>query len=135
MLNIRKEKDKGDILISENAIAQLVIDQIQTMRGRVLPATSKGKRISPVKKVFGNEQEDSVQIKVKGNDLSIRVYVIVRIGVSISKTLDMLIEKIKQSVEESTGVAPSSVSVVVSGVLSKNIARRNMEVRKKYGID
>lgn len=135
MLNIKGKKDRGNIYISEHVIAQLVVEQIEAMRGRVLVATDKGKRISPVSKFLGVDRTDSVEVKADEGELTIRVYVIIRIGVSISKTLDLLIENIKKRVEDSTGVVPSSVAVVVSGVLAKNVARRNMEVRKKYGID
>lgn len=135
MLNIKNKKDKGNIFVSEHAIAQLVIEQVKLMRGSVIVATDKGKRITPVDRLLGIDETNSVEVKVSGGKLSIRVYVIIRIGVSISKTTNLLIDNIKQSVEYSTGVVPSSVAVVVSGVLAKNVARRNVEVRKKYGID
>lgn len=132
MLNFRRKKDLGDIVISERVIAQIVLKNIRKKRGRIFVVTDKGKRLSKIQKALGATEEDNVEVVGNINNLTIRVHIIVRLGVAINKTINVLIEDIKADIYAILGIVPTSISVIVSGIVSKKIAKRHMEVTKSY---
>ena len=81
------------------------------------------------------EDRSNIDISIKGEKIDIKIHVIIKLGLSISKTTQSLIRGIKTCVEKAIGVSLASVTVIVAGVLSKQMARRNIEVKKQYSID
>ena len=58
------------------------------------------------------------------------VYIVVKFGCSISQVTNEIIDYIYDKMETIMGERPEKVTVVVTGSVSKNIARRHIEVSR-----
>lgn len=119
----------GTITLDKEAVAQLAADEIGKLHGRVWIANGKG-AISELKNRFsGRNDADDVEVFWDGEGISIRVCVVIRFGVSIRTTTEQLIADIRRSIVSCAELPVKSVTIVVTGMLSKQIARRSIEIR------
>ena len=60
----------------------------------------------------------------------LKIYIVMKFGASIKKTTSEIIDSVYENAEKILSKAPRSVTVIVTGVLSKNIAKRHIEVSR-----
>ena len=133
---LKKQTNLGEISIPAYIISEIVRQEVNRFKGKVIITNNKGKRPSFMTRTIGSSNNANlIEVMVEEGVIDIKLFVIIRFGNSISKTVDQLIESINGRVEISTGTGVNSVSVIVTGTLSKKIAKRNIEVKKKYDID
>lgn len=123
----------GNITVTRHAIGLLVSKKVKEFNGKVLLSNHKGKIMGIVSKLGRVDEIDNMDITFDENGApDIKIFVIIRFGTSIAKTTNTLIENIHSSVTTVLGQEPAGISVVVAGMISKNIAKRNIEVSKRY---
>lgn len=122
----------GSIQITKNALAKLIVDAVNEFDGRVLLSTHKGKIAPFVQRRSSTDANPHMEITFDEEAINIRIYVVIRFGTSITRVTNRLIEQIHESITKVTGKAPDSVAIVVAGTISKNIKRRNIEVKRQY---
>ncbi|MCI8631296.1 MAG: hypothetical protein HFG67_03355 [Firmicutes bacterium] len=120
-----KKNDIGTISVSKNVLGNIVADAVKTFDGRLVLCNSKGK-ISPI---------DSMSIYFLdidriGGKTKIKIYVLVKFGAGIKQTTNQLIEFVNCRLDELIGNDSADISVVIKGVFSKNVTKRNIEVKK-----
>ncbi len=71
-----------------------------------------------------------MEITLSENGLDIRVFVVLRFGTSITQVTNRLADDIHSRIKTMTGMEPNSVAIVVTGMISKNIAPRHIEVTR-----
>ena len=121
----------GKIKVSRNAIARAVVDSLDDMRGKVSMSSNRGKLLRE-----GSAAElNAVDVEAFEGDIRIRVNVIVRFGVSITKTADAIAASVQKALRRILGRGPSLVTIRVRGVISqKNIAPRNITIRRELEV-
>ena len=125
------ETKEGSISFSKNIIGRIVIESVRQFSGRVMVSNHKAKVYAQDQKRGGLDAIGNMDITMGAKGLDLRVYVVIRFGMSIGAVTDRLIEDIYTSTKELTGLEPNSVAIVVTGMLSKRqMARRNIEVKK-----
>lgn len=130
-----KEKtDFGNIVIGEDTIAEIVLSEIRKYKNRIYITNSKGKRTSKVYKSVGGSSAANIDVDIENNLINIKVYLIFKFGLSIKNTTEELMENIRKQIEIATGKNPRTITIVITGVVSKKIARRNIEVSKVYEV-
>jgi len=123
----------GNILITKNVIGKIVLDVVAEYRGKVLISNHKGKFTGIVGRLSGVDEISNMEILFDKDGVpDIKIYVIIRFGTSITKVTHSLIEKIQKKIYTLIERDPASISVVVAGTISKNIAKRNIEIMKRY---
>ncbi|MDO4177071.1 MAG: Asp23/Gls24 family envelope stress response protein [Bacillota bacterium] len=118
MLEITNEL--GDIRFSRNVILRIVDDAVETCDGRVTVHNFKGKYKSVM------PGHDGVTYLETPDGVDITVYVVVNFGTSIRENCGRISAYINENVERVMGERPHNVRIVVTGVQSKEIARRNI---------
>ena len=73
---------------------------------------------------------NNMEINYGENGLDLRIFVVLRFGTSITQVANQLVDDIHEKTKETIGIEPNSVAVVVTGMISKNIARRHIEVTR-----
>lgn len=127
------ETEYGEIMVTTHAVGTLILDIIDQFDGKVLLSNHKGRVSGLVSRLSGSDGIDNMEISFSDDGTpEIKIYVVIRFGTSIAKTTNKIIEDIHAAVTTVFGREPSSIFVVVSGTISKNIARRNIEVSKYY---
>lgn len=133
--NYREETNLGEIVIPRSLIADIVVDEIRPFNDKIFLTNNKGKIPNVVTRTFSAVTPSNIQVNIEERTIDVKFYIVIKFGVSISKTVNELIENIKNRIKANIGVAPKSVSVIVTGTMSKNIAKRNIEVKKNYDIN
>ncbi|MCQ4637408.1 Asp23/Gls24 family envelope stress response protein [Anaerovorax odorimutans] len=124
------ETDLGTITVSKNAIGKIVIEAVEQFDGKVIISNHKGKVPGIVSRFGGMDDTSIMEINSGEKGLDLRVFVVLRFGTSITQVTNQLVDDIHEKMKESLGIEPNSVAVVVTGMISKNIARRHIEVSR-----
>jgi uncharacterized alkaline shock family protein YloU len=126
----RLETMDGIISIDKTVVGKIIAEAVAEFRGKVLISNHKGKALSGLAAKIGvTDDVSSMEINLGKNGLDIRFYILIRFGTSINHVTEQLIETIKKNTEEITGLEVNSIAVVVTGMVSKQTVRRNIEVR------
>lgn len=128
---ITVETDLGTIKVAKNVLGNIIYDVIDSFDGKVILSNSKGKipNNQLAKKLTQKEEFDGLSIELIEDALTIKIHVVLRFGTSIRNTTAKMIEEIRRLITESTGMEVKDVTIFVTGMLSKHIAPRNIEVR------
>ncbi|MEA4987017.1 MAG: Asp23/Gls24 family envelope stress response protein [Anaerovorax sp.] len=125
------QTENGTITVFKEAIVAIISRVMEQFDGKVLIANQKGRISNLMAKIGGKEDGGTIEITNGKKGLDIRIYVLIRFGSSINKTTELIIDQIKTEVEKGTDIPVNSVSVVITGVVSKQVARRNIEIKKE----
>lgn len=120
---------EGQITLDRYAAAQIVEEQISQFRGKVWITNSKGAIGGFMNRLSGRSDLDDLEISMDKDGIFVRVYLVIRFGVSIRMVSERLLADIRKALEDCTELPVSEVNLVVTGTLSKHIARRNIEIR------
>ncbi len=123
------ETEAGNIKIRRPVIGRIVIEAVRKFGGRVLITNHKGKLVRPKDKHGVSDAADYFEINMGETGLDIRIYIAIRFGTSIGHATEQLIVDIKADIEAFTGLEANSIAIVVTGLISKYIAPRNIEVK------
>lgn len=125
----------GDIHFSSNIINRIAEKAVEGCGGKVMLHNYKGpiKDVMPVMASKMNLYDDSaasVEVTKLGEGYMMKVYVVIKFGTSIKAVTSEIIDSIYENAEIMLGKKPEKVMVVVTGVVSKNVAKRHIEVSR-----
>ena len=127
---ITVETEFGTITITKSVIGKIITDVIDEFEGKVIISNHKGKVPGLVSKLGGMDEISTMEINLTEQGLDIRIFVVLRFGTSITRVTNQLVDEIHRRVREMTAMEPNSVAVVVTGMISKHIAPRHIEVTR-----
>ena len=113
------ETKLGDIHFSQSIINKIVEKAIYDCNGNAVLQNYKGGINAHSIEFIGDEE---------GYDL--KIYIVMKFGASIKKTTGEIIDSIYENAEKILPAVPRNVTVIITGVLSKNIAKRHIEVSR-----
>ncbi len=128
MFNI--ETDLGTISVSKNAIGKIITEAVNQFNGKVILSNHKGKVPGLVSKIGGMDDSNNMEINLTEKGLDIRIFIVLRFGTSITQVTNALVDQIHKNMKAMTSMEPNSVAVVVTGMISKHIAPRHIEVTR-----
>ncbi len=120
----------GTISVGKNIIGKIITEVIKSFHGKVILSNHKGKVPKFVPKIGNGDDSSNMEITLSENGLDIRVFVVLRFGTSITQVTNRLADDIHSRIKTMTGMEPNSVAIVVTGMISKNIAPRHIEVTR-----
>ena len=124
--------DLGQIHFSKNVIYRICSDAVNGT-GDARIQNYKGGRYSGKKSgfwgTFGSSEEDfdDIDIVETGDSVRITIHIVVRFGVSISQTAEAIIDHVYREMASVLGTPPAHVTVIVTGIASKDVAKRHLE--------
>lgn len=136
-MSISKTTELGKITVLNTFFARLIMKSLKQdrFRGKVWPASSKGRRFIGDQKV--NLYELAREIKAgpssEGGGLDLEFSVVIRFGAGIAELTDAISDDIASMIEEKSGSKPHCIKIKIVGIKSRQIVKRDMEVIKKYG--
>ena len=138
-MTLSKETELGTISVSNVLFAQIIADSFQRAdcRDRVWPATKRGRQIGSDAKFSVSDFAGAIEVEPSfdGGSVDIEFSVIVKFGTSIRKLTDVISDYIADTIYEKQGKKPNQIKIRIVGVKSRQMARRNLEVIKRYGIE
>lgn len=129
------ETKYGDITYSQNIINRIVVEAVNSSDGRAAILNYKGKYMNVVPGIASkiniyDEEAGGIEVLKTDEGINIKVYIVVKFGTSIKKITSEIIEYIYEKTETILGERPNKVTVTVTGTVSKNIAKRHIEVSR-----
>lgn len=122
------ETEIGTISITKNVIGKIITDAVDAFHGKVIISNHRGKIPRLVSKLGGMDETSNMEINFGEDGIDVRVFIVIRFGTSITMVTNQLVDEIHETISIMTGREPNSVAVVVSGIISKNVAKRHIEV-------
>ena len=112
---IRIDNRFGTIEISQEYFRHLVGEAVSSCYGVV--GMSKGAR-KGLRAMFsrGTQVEDSVRVRSEGNSLVVDIHIEVVFGMNISAIAKSIVNKVRYTIEEATGLTVKKVNVFVDGI-------------------
>ena len=123
--------EEGSLKIRKQVIGQIIVTAVNKFSGRVKITNQKGKVVKIKEKYGIPDATDYFEIIMGDRGIDARFYVAIRFGLSIGMVTEQLISDIKEEIEKITGIEANSIAVVVTGLMSKQFAPRNIVVKKK----
>ena len=109
------ETNLGRLVLSEEAIATIAGAAATECYGVVGMAGRK--MTDGISELLGKENlSRGVSVSVEGDDAYIDLYVVVGYGVRISEVARMIVDKVRYTVENATGLKAKKVTVNVQGI-------------------
>lgn len=128
------KNERGSIVITRNAVARIVSKVVDEFKGRVFITNQRGKFFGIVSRIGGFDETGNIEINFTKDGVDIRVFIAIRFGTSIGMVTTRLMDSINDGVRRIMGIEPKSVAVVMTGTVSRTIAKKNMDLKRKYDI-
>lgn len=129
------ETKYGKISFSQNIINRIVVEAVEKCSGKAAILNYKGKYMNVVPGIASkmniyDEEAGGIEIIRAGDGIALRVYIVIKFGSSIRQVTNEIIDYIYEETEKILGERPEKVTIVITGTVSKNIARRHIEVSR-----
>ena len=113
------QNDAGSIRISDEAIA--VIAGLAALEVEGVASMAQGK-VDGIAEMLGVKpsQGRGVKVEVRNEDVAIEIHVFVEFGVDIPIVCQKVQDKVREAVEDMTGLNVSAVNISVQGVKMRN---------------
>lgn len=127
---ITVETELGTIKVAKSVIGNIIKDAIDSFDGKVIVSNSKGKITNQLPKLGPKDEYSDVVIELTDDGLlNISIYVILKFGTSIKATTEKIITDIRALIKETIAMDVNEIDVTVTGMMSKHIAPRHIEVK------
>ncbi|MFA5638209.1 MAG: Asp23/Gls24 family envelope stress response protein [Anaerovoracaceae bacterium] len=126
------ETEYGTISISRAVITKIITNAVRRFNGKVYISNTKGRMPSGFFTKIGYfDDTQNIDISMGSKGLDIKFFIIIKFGTSIGHVTNQLITEIQENITTMTGEKPNSIAVVVKGTLSRELQRRNIEVKSE----
>ncbi|MCI8283666.1 MAG: Asp23/Gls24 family envelope stress response protein [Firmicutes bacterium] len=125
---IKYSTESGKVGINGSVFARIAVETAKGYSDRIILTNQKGK---PIKVgTGGRESLNFIEVvnEKNGRAVTLRVYMIVRFGVSISRLARKYADSLKSEIKVVTGIDTEKIIICVTGVKSKKIAKRELEI-------
>lgn len=133
---IYKENNYGKISVSDMLYAEILKDCFhkEDYIGKIWPSSSKGRQIGNDNKINKHELASNIIIDSddNGDNISAEIFVIIKFGISIKQITTDFADSFAEGIASFHGRKPEQIKVYITGVKSKAIAKRNLEVIREY---
>ena len=134
----RIQNERGAVSIDENIISDMIARGIRNYSGNVWIANYKGIQTDDWMIALGNIgalAEKKISLEEDGS-VFVRVYLVMRIGLSIKDVAGSIIESVRRGVEEQLCMELSDVEVIITGMMSPKgrVVKRYITVSLRNGL-
>ena len=127
---ITVDTELGTIKVAKSVIGNIIVDVIDSFDGKVILSNSKGKVPKQLAYKLSQKDESSeISMELTEDGLNIGVFVVLKFGTSIKETTNRMLSDIRNNIKDMTGMEINDLTVTVTGVLSKKLAPRHIEVK------
>ncbi|MCF0150367.1 MAG: Asp23/Gls24 family envelope stress response protein [Firmicutes bacterium] len=127
---LAREKNEFGYISLNNALLEQIIDHaLKKHSDNARLANYNGNGAEPVWMLIGLDNMAEKEVVVDENGVFIRLYLVIRFGQSISGICEDMIASIRNDIVDLLQLPVKNIEIVVTGVISKRIAKRNIVFR------
>lgn len=123
------QTERGKVNIARLVLRKITREVISRFSEVVYIANEKGQSTSLLNMMSENKEVNFIQIKKAEDKIVIKINVVLKFGVSISNTSKKIIAETKKEIFNLTGIEIDSVIVNIIGLKSKNIVKRDIQIK------
>lgn len=127
------QTERGKVNIARLVLRKITREVISRFSEVVYIANEKGQSTSLLNMMSENKEVNFIQIKKAEDKIVIKINVVLKFGVSISNTSKKIIAETKKEIFNLTGIEIDSVIVNIIGLKSKNIVKRDIQIKGWLG--
>ena len=122
------QTEKGTVSFEPNVFGMIAMDTALNREEIYAVTNARGKIMHPLK--TGRENTGFVEVEPTGraSEIDMKIYVILNFGKSISAVAADFGRAVREKVFALTGVTVRHLTMMVTGVKSRKIARRELEI-------
>lgn len=113
------ESAENTLRVSADVISEIAATAAKEIEG-VAAVSSKGRTLKHL--IVADRRSENIKVKFNDGVLEISVGIIVNAGTKVKKCADSVQNKVKQDVQDMTGITVSKVNVYVEDVVFPDIA-------------
>ncbi len=117
---IRVKNHVGEITISQDYFMSLITNTVTNCFGVVQMNVNSAKQTLmaylPIKKGEEKQKSCGVSVRVGKDKLVVDLHITVMYGVNVSAVVKSIMNKVRYTIEESTGISVERVNVYVDGI-------------------
>ena len=127
----QKNTNIGQISVAKNVVTEIIYKVVRVFGNNVVVDNYAKSSNKLYYKMSGGADSNAIEITNSESGIAIKIYIMVKFGTSISKVSKLIISAVNESFEKTFGMKPSSIEVIITGVFSKNVVKRNIKVTEK----
>jgi uncharacterized alkaline shock family protein YloU len=118
----------GALTISRQIIDQIIEHAFESVEGNLWLANYKGAMSDVLVKIGGFDAIAEKKVEMRDGMLYVRLYVVSRLGESITENCGLVMERIARDVTEMLELPLGNIEIAVTGTVSKNrnIVKRDL---------
>ena len=121
---------QGTVNIDDSVICQIIEETVESdFKGRVWISNKKSQVSSFMTILRAKGVTDDIEMYLERGQIYLKMYVIIKFGISIKATTDELILRLKETIEEKSLMPVKEIHLVVNGVMAKHVAKRHIEIK------
>ena len=132
-MSLSKDTQLGTITVNDNVIAKAILRSTIGMKDKLFFATEKGKLLGSPSRVSASELSGNLIIEERDGKYNIVLYVVTSFGASIKNVTETVFDMMQKEMQTMFPDQEGTLIIKIVGVKSKNIAERNIEVKREYG--
>lgn len=132
-MTLTKTTPLGDITINDSVIARAIIRAVQTAGKRLYLSTDQGRLLGSHSRVSSGDMIDNYIIEEKDDRYYITFYVVLSFGASIKNVTQTVLSALETEMSAMFPEYGGQITMKIVGIKSKNIAPRDIEVKREYG--
>ena len=121
-----------EIAVNKGVIERMIIEDMLSMGAFLMLSNKKGK---PIKEkptpIIDPDYFDAVEVSEKKDQVSVKIYIVVKNGKNISETADLVFEAVEKDFETLRLNKPAAINVKVRGIAGEMngvIVKRNIDI-------
>ena len=131
-MSVILRNEYGAVAVNKGVIERMIVDDLLAMGDDIILCTKKGKPIAEKTSRFTDPDFlNAVEIYEKKNVVRVKVFIITRLGTSISDIAETIFSRVEHDYEILRLNKPGKISVLVRGVMSDELIKRSIEVVRK----
>ena len=131
-MSVILRNDNGAIAVNKSVIERMIIEDLLDLGEDIILCSKKGKPIGEKPSRFMDpDYLDAIELSEKKRVVRIRIFLITRIGNSISDLAEQIFDIVENDYAILNLPIPGYISVNIRGVMSDELIRRNIEVVRR----
>ena len=131
-MSVILRNDNGAIAVNKSVIERMIIEDLLDLGEDIILCSKKGKPIGEKPSRFMDpDYLDAIELSEKKRVVRIRIFLITRIGNSISDLAEQIFDIVENDYAILRLAKPGYISVNIKGVMSDELIRRNIEVVRR----
>lgn len=131
-MSVIVRNDYGAIAVNKGVIERMIVEDMLSMSDVIMLSNKKGKPIKEKPTPFIDpDYYDAVEVTDKKDQVSVKIYVVVKFGNNISRLADRIFDSVEKDFAMLRLDKPSVISVKVrgiAGIMNDEIVKRTIDI-------